>query len=57
MKNDSLKKMFFDFDVNFTSVCRRVDGKYSKFVLLVFDTVLIPRVAAVVIAEPVVSDF
>jgi len=37
----NLKKMFFDFDITFTSVCRQVHGKYLKFVLLSFDTVLV----------------
>jgi hypothetical protein len=49
--------MFFDIDINFTSVCRQVHGKYLKFVLLGFVTVLLPRVAADVTAEPVASDF
>lgn len=49
--------MFLDFDINFTVLCRQVHGKYLKFVLLGFDTVLVPRVAADATAEPVASDF
>lgn len=49
--------MFFDFDINFISVCRQVHGKYLKFVLLSFDTVLVPCVAADGTAELVASDF
>jgi hypothetical protein len=51
------KKMFFDFDINFTNVCRQVHGKYLKLVLLSFDTVLVQCVAADTTSEPVASDF
>jgi hypothetical protein len=57
MKNESLQKMFFDFDINFTSVCRQVHCKYFKFVLLSFDTVLVPCVAADATAEPAAPNF
>jgi len=36
---------------------RQVHGKYLKFVLLSFDTVLVPCVAAGSTAEPVASDY
>jgi len=52
MKNDSLQKMFFDCDINTTSVCRQVQGKYLKFVLLSFDTAFVSCVAADATAEP-----
>jgi hypothetical protein len=57
MKNYSLQKMYFDFDINFKNVCRQVHGKYWKFVLLSFDPVLVQCVAADTTSEPVASDF
>jgi hypothetical protein len=57
MKNDSLQEMVFDFDINYTSKCRQVHGKYMKFVSLSYDTVLVPHAAADATAETVASNF